>query len=361
MKVVFRPLALAALAALVISAGCESKSGGSSALGPSPVTPAATDPAPATNPLVGTWSSDGQTSTPAGVRRIAAVPTASVLQGCTNFRWTVTAQTATTASGPFSTVCLNSFLVAGTASGEITGGSNVVINVTGSADRGVDGPCAISLTGTGVLSGDTLPLTYTGTTCLGPVTGSVTLRRKTPAATTPDPVPTVPDPTPTTPTTPDPPTPSSPSGFDMTQATMYDNDPGVPFWPVTTSITSVVFTPGAMQVDFDRRTGPNMWPESDFGVQYTLGICLNISNHWDCSGVVQFWTGRDLDASGIPSEFALTWFYNSRWGPMQGYQPKPGEIVGVFVGQGNLRGNGFSSLKERSNVVMLPFGGSYQK
>jgi hypothetical protein len=147
----------------------------------------------------------------------------------------------------------------------------------------------------------------------------------------------------------------------MTQATMYDNDPGVPFWPVTTSITSVVFTPGAMLVDFDRRTGPNMWPESDFGVQYTLGICLNIANHWDCSGVVQFWTGRDLEASGIPSEFALTWFYNSRWGPMQGYQPQPGEMVGIFVGQGNLRGNGFSSLKERSNVVMVPFGGSYQK
>jgi len=44
---------------------------------------------------------------------------------------------------------------------------------------------------------------------------------------------------------------------------------------------------------------------------------------------------------------------------MSGHQPSNGESIGIFVGQGNLRDNGGSSLKERSNVVIMPFGGQY--
>jgi hypothetical protein len=149
--------------------------------------------------------------------------------------------------------------------------------------------------------------------------------------------------------------------FSMKQASFFDNSQGVQNWPETATITSIDFTGDAFLVDFDRRTGPNRWPQSDFGVQYTLGMCLNIDKHWNCAGVVQFWDGRDLEASGIPSEVGDTWFYDSRWGPMQGHQPAQGETVGIFVGQGNLRGNGGSSLQERSNVVLMPFGGHYKK
>ena len=45
---------------------------------------------------------------------------------------------------------------------------------------------------------------------------------------------------------------------------------------------------------------------------------------------------------------------------MQGYQPSQGEAVGIFVAQGNLRDNGNVSVKERSNVVIMPFGGTYK-
>ena len=49
----------------------------------------------------------------------------------------------------------------------------------------------------------------------------------------------------------------------------------------------------------------------------------------------------------------------SAWAPMTGHQPANGELIGMFVAQGNLRDRGGSSLHERSNVVILPFGGSY--
>jgi len=149
--------------------------------------------------------------------------------------------------------------------------------------------------------------------------------------------------------------------FDMRTATMWDSDPTIPTWAETATITSVVFTDQAFDVDFDLRTGPNAWPESGKQtIQYTLGMCLNLDNHWNCSAVVEFWTGRDLEASGIPSEVGDTWFYNGRWGAMQGHQPQPGEMVGLFVTQGDNRGNcGCSSLKERSNVLMIPWGSSY--
>ena len=33
-------------------------------------------------------------------------------------------------------------------------------------------------------------------------------------------------------------------------------------------------------------------------LQYTLGMCFNLSGQWFCSAAIQFWFGRDLDASG---------------------------------------------------------------
>jgi hypothetical protein len=148
--------------------------------------------------------------------------------------------------------------------------------------------------------------------------------------------------------------------FDLKNATIVNSPQDLASWPQTTTISSVVFTDDAMLVDFDKR-GPGGWPESSFGVQYTLGMCLNIGGHWYCSGVVHFWTGRELEASGKPYEVGQQWFYG-RWGIMDGYQPRCGEVVGFFVAQGNIRDNSNeSSLKERSDVALVPFCGSYFK
>ena len=152
--------------------------------------------------------------------------------------------------------------------------------------------------------------------------------------------------------------------FDPRQATFWNNPPGIATWPETAKITSIDFSTGYMLVEFDRRTGPNRWPETpnpDFGpIQYTLGMCFRIDGRWHCSAPTRFWIGRDLEASGRPGEIPNTWFYDSRWGPMTGHRPAPGELVAFWVGQGNLREGTIATNQERSNFVLVRFGENYR-
>jgi len=156
--------------------------------------------------------------------------------------------------------------------------------------------------------------------------------------------------------------------FDMTQATILSNPPDLAYWAETARITLIQFRPDALIVDFDKRTGDGHWPNLPFtpgqapnggGIQYTLGACFNISGHWYCSAVIQFWEGRDLEAAAAPSSIPYTWYYDpARWGPMTGYMPADGETIGLFVTVGNTRGILSSDLllaKERSNVALVPF------
>ncbi|HYM24564.1 MAG TPA: hypothetical protein VEU08_15210 [Vicinamibacterales bacterium] len=151
--------------------------------------------------------------------------------------------------------------------------------------------------------------------------------------------------------------------FDMRQAVIHNSPPDLGFWDVSAHVTSVHFTDSEFDVDFDRRDGPNRWIDLDFGdggggsLQYTLGMCVNLSGTWHCSAVVQFWYGRDLGASAPPWSVYETWFYDpARWGPMAGYQPQDGESVGIFVGHGNLRGKSYTGadcpqICDRSDVA----------
>jgi hypothetical protein len=150
--------------------------------------------------------------------------------------------------------------------------------------------------------------------------------------------------------------------FDLHQATMISSPYDFADWAETSKITSVVFTGDAMLVDFDKRLGPDRWIDTPFGtgsLEYTLGMCLNIDQHWYCSAVVQFWNGRELEAGGRPNEIGLNWFYDrGRWGPMTGYQPSEGETIGFFACAGNCRNNNAgdrSYIKERTNVALVPF------
>jgi hypothetical protein len=150
--------------------------------------------------------------------------------------------------------------------------------------------------------------------------------------------------------------------FDMTKAIIWDNPQDLGSWAETATITSINFTDVAFETDFDKRDGPGRWPDSGFGagsLEYTLGLCVNLSGVWNCSATVQFWYGRELSASGRPDQIGLNWWYDRRWGNLLGYQPAWGETVGVFVAAGNLRDSGNSVVHERSKVVLIPWGTSY--
>jgi hypothetical protein len=86
-------------------------------------------------------------------------------------------------------------------------------------------------------------------------------------------------------------------------------------------------------------------------------VAWKIDGRWYASGCLQFWRGLDRNG-GPPSQYAQNWYYDpSRWAPMTGHQPQPGEQVGFFVSAGDARNNGHSILHERSNVVVVPFPG----
>jgi hypothetical protein len=158
--------------------------------------------------------------------------------------------------------------------------------------------------------------------------------------------------------------------FNINTAKFWDNPPDVAVWEETAKITYVEFTGFSMRVDFDRRTGPGKWeqhiPPGWAGpLQYTLGMCRFVENGWHCSAVVQFWDGRSLDDTSPPSRFWREWWYDgARWGPLATHPPVEGEIVGIFVGSGDLRFRGYTratcpNVCERSNVQMVPYTEGY--
>ena len=95
---------------------------------------------------------------------------------CGNFKWNASEQTATTAKGTFSATCAGDLNFTGAAEGTLNGS---VINWK--ANGNATGPgitaCAISLTGTAELGTSSIRIPYQGTTCLGAVSGTETLRR----------------------------------------------------------------------------------------------------------------------------------------------------------------------------------------
>jgi hypothetical protein len=267
----------------------------------------------------------------------------------------VTSQTVTSIAGNFSTVCAGNLTISGTAAGQL-GGDGVPITARGTASLPGIPSCSFSLTGTGTISnGDTLTIPYAGTTCLGPVHGTETLRRHASPPPAPGPAPT--------PAPPPPSVPRSNDAINLGLAAILNSPADVASWPATARITLLDLGTGGAHVEFTKRDGPGSWPDVAFGgagdsLEYTLWIALNINGRWYASGCVQFWRGLDRNG-GPPSQYAQNWYYDPiRWAPMTGHQPAPGEQVGFLVTAGDARNNGNAIVKERSNVVVVPFPGS---
>jgi hypothetical protein len=124
-----------------------------------------TNPNPTVNMLGGQWASVTSTAT-------------SLLGSCTNFQWSVTEQSATSASGSFSATCFTTLQVSGTAQGTLSGATlnwSATALATGS---GISGDCAISLAGTATMVNGEIHIPYSGTSCVGPVSGTEVLRKQ---------------------------------------------------------------------------------------------------------------------------------------------------------------------------------------
>jgi hypothetical protein len=337
-----RSLSAVLFAAAVAVAGCEFQRKttitSADATGANPLAPGV-----GTRSLLGTWSSAGASSP-------AATPSS-----CTDFVWTITSQTDTDVAGNFTAVCLGSAMITGVGSGHISG-STVLVSINGNGSMPGLSTCPFALSGTGTIEGDLIRIPYSGSTCLGPISGTQTLQRSL-IQTSPTPAPT-PEPSPTPP----PPPPPLPSGDVMSQATILNSPLDLPSWPIASRITRLDLRSSGVHVEFSKASGPDRWPDVypngwDEPLQYTLGMCMNISNRWYCSAPVQYWYGL-YESGGPPSQYAQNWFYDpSRWSPMSGHQPAVGETIGFFACAGNCRNNitgSNSTVKERTDVVLVP-------
>ena len=113
--------------------------------------------------LMGSWTS------------AQLIPTPST---CTDFKWTVSEQSASAAKGSFSATCPGDLKFTGTAQGTMVTPAS---QITWSADAVASAPgltsCALKLSGTALIGVDSISIPYSGDTCLGRVSGIETLKK----------------------------------------------------------------------------------------------------------------------------------------------------------------------------------------
>jgi len=96
---------------------------------------------------------------------------------CTDMKWNVTEQTASSAKGNFSATCAGELKLSGTAEGTLTSPISLSWKASGNATAPGLTSCTITLTGTAELKVDTINVPYSGETCLGKVNGIESLKK----------------------------------------------------------------------------------------------------------------------------------------------------------------------------------------
>ncbi len=110
---------------------------------------------------LGTWT--GPTVAPAA-------------QSCGSLQWKITSQTGTQASGEFAATCADGVALAGTLTATHSD-TTIPWAATGTATKGTT-TCPFNMTGTGQFQGTSnIVVTYAGTSCIGPVSGTETIKR----------------------------------------------------------------------------------------------------------------------------------------------------------------------------------------
>jgi hypothetical protein len=225
--------------------------------------------------LLGLWASQSNVTIP-------------TIETCQDFSWEITSQTETSIAGTFAAQCGSSLGISGSATGNLLDPTTVSLSVSGAALVGGLPLCPFSISATGTITNnDTLTIPYSGDTCLGPVHGTETLRRKKADEPAPDPTP---EPTPD----PDPP----PSGG----GNPYHVPPGDLSYA---RAQEVVF---ATSNEFSGLRAPRGSESEARGAAQEL--LLRIIWHLHLIG---FDAGRQKNPSGAISDDKLTIYINGSW------------------------------------------------
>ena len=334
---------MAALAMATLTTGCGFEHS-TNVIAPTAATTTNTTTTPGASSMTGVWSSN---VLPAGVPDPGT---------CGNFQFFVMDQTSTTIAGSFTATCGGGVSISGSGNGQVNGNA-VTINVSGNATGSLfPAGCSFNLSANGNVedNGYALPLSYTGTTCLGPVRGNTTLRRAQPAA-PPPPPPPPPAPEPTPPPAPAP--PSAPDGFNLSNIRIVGGSPDVRNWPVTSQITMLEIGGGAFKIDHTRRCS---WPGVDMGgaiQEATIWIFQKINGQWYGTGGERLRPCQTEKQLGRPSEIWTGWFYNDYWAPFTNHAPSYGDVIGFMITAGSTRADNNAPVHERTGVVLINWPG----
>jgi hypothetical protein len=126
--------------------------------------------------LNASWASTKSASTDA----TGSTGSSTTLQTlCTNFNWKITDTTPNGASGTFSATCYTNMAVNGTAQATIVNGnaSNITWTAVATGVSPTIASCAITLSGSIVLGVDSITVPYSGSSCLGPLSGTEVLKK----------------------------------------------------------------------------------------------------------------------------------------------------------------------------------------
>ena len=96
---------------------------------------------------------------------------------CSDFKWNASEQSSTSARGSFSATCAGDLKLTGTAQGTLSG-TGISWSAQGNATAPGLTACAITLNGTAELGVDSIRIPYSGTTCLGAVSGVEELKKR---------------------------------------------------------------------------------------------------------------------------------------------------------------------------------------
>lgn len=255
--------------------------------------------------LTGTWSS--------------VLPANLNSTTCSSFQWSISSQTPNSLAGQFYAICAGIILVSGNVSGQLNaGGTEVALQLNGTATvQGVIS-CPFTITGTGYITGnESIRIPYSGDTCLGPVHGEDTLRR--PAPNQPPPPPPAP-PEPEPPAPPNPPTPTT-NPFHVA--------PGA----LTVERAEQVIYSVAREFPYltDRTPG-----SEDEGIQLAEELVLRSIWHLKLLG---YDSGRQRNPSGAISNDKLTILVNGQWRAFDiasmGYAGRRMQVIFLEIGSPN--------------------------
>jgi len=173
------------LLATTLLGGCSFQNKLTSAL--SPTAPSASSGSSESSAPSSSSSSGGSASIPTatgldGTWASNTIPGLPTIANCTNLNWSISSQSASSIAGNISAVCGGIATVTATLTGELVDNDSKVDLTAKGQVVGLGLTCGFDLTGSGKRETiDSVRLNYQGSTCLGTVSGSELLRRKSQA------------------------------------------------------------------------------------------------------------------------------------------------------------------------------------